>query len=335
MARTSIHILATHPLLALLVLLPSSALAADWADQALPIKKHDFGTVAVAAKTEFRFPIKNPLDRDLRIRTVRASCGCTTAIVETSVIEPGGTGAILARFNTHSFKGKRGATLTVVFDKPYYREAQLRVDGYIRSDMVFYPGAVEFGTVNQGDAVSKASKLMYAGRNDWKVVDVTSNQPWLMSKCVQTLRGNGRVDYEISVDLREDAPTGFFQDELVVLTNDRSMPRVPLRVTGSVESALTISPQAIALGSLKPGETVRQKLIVRGREPFLIDCLTCEGWEVDLAPTTVARTTHILFPSFTPTEKATGPQKVVVEIKTAGEESVTAKALLTAEVREN
>ncbi len=81
MARLSVHLSAVQPLIALLVLLPTSAVAADWADQALPIKKHDFGTVAVAAKTEFRFPIKNPLDRDLRIRTVRelwlhdADCG--------------------------------------------------------------------------------------------------------------------------------------------------------------------------------------------------------------------------------------------------------------------
>ena len=163
---------------------------------------------------------------------------------------------------------------------------------------------------------------------------MTSNQPWLMPKCEQTLRGNGRVDYEITVDLREDAPTGFFQDELLVFTNDHSMPRVPLRVSGNVESALTISPQSIALGSLKPGESVKHQLIVRGREPFLIECLTCDGWDIDVEPSTVAKSTHILFPRFTPTENATGPQKVVVEIKTAGEDSVTAKALLTAEVRE-
>ncbi len=34
----------------------TSSRAADWSDTAFPVKSHDFGTVAVAAKTEFTFP---------------------------------------------------------------------------------------------------------------------------------------------------------------------------------------------------------------------------------------------------------------------------------------
>lgn len=329
MIRTSIV-----SVIALAVVTHSPVYAADWANNAFPVKTHNFGTVAVAAKTEFRFPIRNTTDQDMHIRTVRASCGCTTPIIESKSIPPGGNGSILARFNTHTFKGKRGATLTVVIDRPYYSEVRLRVDGYIRSDMVFHPGAVEFGKVDQGDAITKSSKLLYAGRNDWKVLEVKSNKPWLMPRVEQTLRGNGRVNYDIQVDMREDAPVGFFQDELIVITNDRSMPRVPLRVTGSVESALTISPQAIALGTVKPGQSIKEKLIVRGKEPFTIECLNCEGWRVEFDPTDKEKSTHILFPKFTPEDATKGPQKVVIEIKTAGENSVTAKALLTADVRD-
>src|SRR5690606_496783 len=64
---------------------------ADWSDDAFPIKHHDFGTVAVASKTEFRFPIRNTTTRPIHIQSVRASCGCTTATVETPYIEPGQT----------------------------------------------------------------------------------------------------------------------------------------------------------------------------------------------------------------------------------------------------
>jgi hypothetical protein len=278
--------------------------------------------------------VRNNFQGDLHIRTVRASCGCTTPIVETPLIAPGTEGSILAKFNTHTFKGKRGATLTVIIDQPFYSEVRLRVDGYIRSDMVFHPGAIEFGTVNQGDSVAKVSKLLYAGRNDWEVLDVQSNQPWLMPSVAQTLRGGGRVNYDIKVDIREDAPTGYFQDEVVVITNDRTMPRVPLRISGKVESALTIFPQSLALGSLKPGESIDQRMVIRGREPFLIDSLTCAGWDIDFAPTTAAKTTHVLFAKLTPTAQVVGPQKVTIEIKTVGEKSVTAKALLTADIRD-
>ena len=307
--------------------------AADWRDTTFPVKNHDFGAVAVAAKTEFRFPIVNTFSSHIHIQSVRASCGCTTPFVETEYIAPGQTGTIRARFNTDTFRGKRGATLTVVMDQPFYSEIRLRVDGYIRSDMVFHPGSLEFGTVNQGDAVSKSTKLLYAGRSDWKVVDFRSNQAWLQPSYQQISRGNGRIDYELSVKVREDAPTGYFQDEVTILTNDRTMPRVPLRVTGQVESALSISPQAIALGRLKPGESVPIRLVLKAREPFTIKSIECEGWQVAVDPTPVARTTHLVMASFTPLD-ISGAQKAAVVITTDGQQSVQAKAVLTAEVRD-
>ncbi len=320
--------------LALALLIGVTAInAADWSDTTFPVKSHDFGTVAVAAKTEFRFPIHNNLSSTLHIQSVRASCGCTTPIVENSFIGPNQTGEILARFNTNTFRGKKGATLTVVIDQPFYTEVRLRVDGYIRSDMVFHPGAIEFGQIDQGNGVSKSSKILYAGRPDWQVLDVHSNRPWLMPSFNEVTRSGGRVDYELSVAIREDAPTGFFQDELVVLTNDRTMPRVPLRVSGQVESGLTVSPQAIALGSLKPGQKVTQKLILVGEKPFQVASIQAQGWDIKFAPTSEAKKLHVLYPEFTPTEIVTGPQRETIVIATAGDQSITAKALLTAEIR--
>lgn len=308
--------------------------AERWSDKAFPIKKHNFGTVAVAAKTEFRFPIHNTQKSAMRIRTVRASCGCTTPIIEKKVIEPGESGSILARFNTDTFKGKRGATLTVVIDRPFYSEVRLRVDGYIRKDMVFHPGELEFGQIKQGEPASKQTKVHYAGRKDWQIVDVKSNLPWLVAAVGEPSRNGSRAVYPITVDVGQDAPVGFFQDSIVVITNDSKMPRVPLRVSGEVESPLKISPQAIAIGSLKLGEKVSQKMIVLGQEPFMIESIKAEGWEIEFANATEPKKTHILFADFKPAGDEVGPQKTTIEITTAGDSSFTATALLTADIRD-
>lgn len=322
-------------LIAATVLIPlATATAADWTKTSFPIKSHDFGTVAVAAKTEFTFPVVNNFSSPMHIRSVRTSCGCTSAFVDNEYIEPNQTGGIRARFNTDTFRGKRGATLTVIVDQPVYSEIRLRVDGYIRSDIVFHPGSLEFAKLNQGDRATQSTKVMYAGRSNWEIVDVRSNRPWLIPEVKELNRGNGRVNYEVSVTVREDAPTGFFQDEVLVLTNDQSMPRVPLKVHGQIDSALSISPQAIALGSLKPGQTVSQKMIILGREPFTIESIQAEGWTVDFTPTSEAKKTHILTPSFTPAAETSGPVKSTIVITTAGEGAVSAKALLTADVRD-
>ena len=304
-----------------------------WPDNAFAVKTHDFGTVAVAAKTEFRFPVYNPYTQPLHIQTVRRSCGCTTPIIETEYIEPGKTGSILARFNTGTFRGEKGATLTVVVDKPFYSEVRLRVDGYIRSDMVFHPGAIEFGTVNQGEAASKTTRVLYAGRSNWEIADVRSNVPWLVPSKKLISRSAGRADYELTVAVREDAPTGPFENEIVVITNDTKRPEVPFGVSGTIESPLSISPQAIALNSLKPGQKVQKQLVVKAATPFTIQSITCVGWDITFPAATVAKTVHILPVTFMPTD-AQGPQKVAVEITTAGDQSVTAKAILTADIRE-
>ncbi|MEO1529970.1 MAG: DUF1573 domain-containing protein [Planctomycetota bacterium] len=306
--------------------------SAQLPESVFPVKKHNFGTVAVAAKTEFRFPIYNPYSSPMHIQTVRRSCGCTTPVIETAYVQPGETGSILAKFNTGTFRGEKGATLTVIIDQPFYAEARLRVDGYIRSDMVFHPGAISFGTVNQGEPSTKSSKVLYAGRSDWEIVDVRSNVPWMVTDKKLVSRTGTRTDYEISVTLREDAPTGLFQNEIVVITNDSKRPQVPFRVSGSVKSPLSISPQAITLGAVKPGQKIEKVLVLKGTEPFTVESINCEGWDVDFAPTTVAKSTHIVAATFSATD-ASGPQKVAVEITTAGKDSVTAKAVLTADVR--
>ena len=320
-------------LLCSLVLAPL-ATAADWSATAFPVKKHNFGTVAVASKTEFEFPIHNPFNSTMHIRSVRTSCGCTTAILKDQSIEPGESGTLLARFNTGTFRGKRGATLTVVVDRPRFSEVRLRVDGYIRSDMVFDPGAIEFGGIEQSQPVTNVSKVSYAGRRDWKIIDVRSNLPWLTPQVAEVNRGGGRVNYEISVTVGDDAPIGFFQDELVVRTNDRGMPTVPLRVNGEVKSPLTISPQAIALGKVKSGEAVRQKIVLICREPFQVESIKAEGWDIEFQPTTEAKKTHIVFAEFMASDDGFGPRKTNVMIQAKGQQSMSAEALLTAEIRD-
>jgi hypothetical protein len=312
---------------------PGISQAATWAESAFPIRSHDFGTVAVAAKTEFLFPVVNQSSFPMHLSSVRASCGCTTPTIQTNYLQPGQTGYIKAKFNTDTFRGKKGATVTVVIDQPQYAEVQLKVDGYIRSDMVLHPGSLEFGNVTQGEAVSKSTKVLYAGRSDWQIVDVKTNKPWLLPKVKETVRKGGTINYELAIEVRENAPEGYFQDEVVVVTNDRNKPYVPLRISGQVESVLTLSPQSIALGSLKPGEAVTTRLVLIGKQPFQIDSLTATGWKIDFDASGESKKMHVLRPQFTFMGDQSGPIKASLEIKTAGAESVTAKGTIHADIR--
>ncbi len=326
------HLVRTSALFcSVFVLAAGHAHAADWARELFPVKSHDFGTVAVAAKTEFEFPIHNATGKDIHISNVRASCGCTTPILKEQWVKAGETGSLVARFNTGSFHGKKGATLTVVIDRPSYAEVQLRVDGYIRRDIVFNPGSVEFGKTDVGQGAERRVALAYAGRSDWQIVGVDSTKPFLSVAVEEKTRSGQRVDYDLVVTLSPETPPGFFQEELVVRTNDRSAPRVPLAVTGDVEPPLIIAPQAISTGALKPGGEHVQKLVVRAKRPCKITDIACEGMEVDFSASEEAKAVHVITVRLVANDQL-GAFKNSLVVKTDEGDSWIGSALVTGEV---
>jgi hypothetical protein len=306
---------------------------AGWADSLFSIKTHDFGTVAVAAKTEFDFPIVNNTGRDIHISNVRASCGCTTPIVEEQWIKAGAQGKVTARFNTGSFRGKKGATLTVVFDRPSYAEVQLRVDGYIRQDMVLHPGSVDFGKVKpiESESQERRISIAYAGRSDWRITGVETPVPYLNAEVVEKTRNGQRVDYELIVRLAADAPQGALRNELIITTNDRSMPRVPVSIDGEVQAAFTIAPQVVDVGSLKPGEDYSQRLVIRSSTAFKVTKIECEGFEVDFQPSDSAKDTHLINVRLVAQDRV-GPVKSNLVVFTDSDEAATTNALVTGQV---
>jgi len=277
-----------------LLAITSDATAADWARRLFKKTSHDFGVVARASKTEYSFEFTNTLDTDLHVTYVRSSCGCTKPRVQQRTVKSGETGAVIARYNTRGFTGQRGATVTVVFDRPGYAEVQLHVKGYIRRDVVFHPGKVDFGSIDQGEPAERTVKLEYAGRRDWRIVSVRSPLPHLLVETKETHRAGGRVGYELIARLSDDAPTGYVTTELTLETNDRRFKSVPLVVTGRVSPTLSVSPALLFLGNVPAGSQCTKRLVVRGPEPFRITKVECEDLRFQFEMTDEAKTLHFV-----------------------------------------
>lgn len=280
---------------ALLVQLSAFSHAQDLNQIIAPSQRaHDFGTVARAANTEHRFELFNPFSSEMEISGVRASCGCTTPIVETQRIPPGQRGSLLARFNTGTHTGQKGATVTVTISRPIFTELQLTVKGYIRSDVVLSPGEVAFGTVAEGEPRSMELLLNYVGRSDWSITELTSPLDDVKASYQELSRHNGKVSYKIKVDLTENAPAGFIQSQLVLHTNDRRLTTLPIRLLASVEPDLQVSPQGLALGRIKPGQPIQQRLVIKGREPFRVLDISSDSAEIQYEQDETSRKAHLI-----------------------------------------
>jgi len=288
-------------LLGLFVVLASAGLsqAQDWARKMFDVTSHDFGNVARGAKTEYLFKIHNPFKEEIHISDVRSSCGCTTPRALKDTLATYEESAIVAAFNTKTHLGQRHATLTVVIDKPYHAEVQLQVAGYIRRDIVIHPGEVNLGSIDRGTPAEKHISISYAGRADWRVLDVKSPSSYIETQLIEGPRQNGTVSYDLIVRLKGDAPAGALNEQVVLLTNDERSPEVPLDVEGQVVADLTVSPASLMMGILQPGQKATKQVVIKAKQPFKILGIECDDPAFQAKIPTDARPMHMLPITFT------------------------------------
>lgn len=292
----------------------SNLAAQDWARKMFEVTSHDFGTVARGAKAEFEFKLKNLYEEDVHIAGVRTSCGCTTPRVTKETLKSLESAAVVATYNTSSFYGSKSATITVVIDKPFPAEVQLTVSGYIRSDVVFNPGSLNFGSIQQGSPAERSVTVTYAGRTDWRIADVRSTYGHVEVQLSEPERSGNQTRYEMFVRLLPDAPAGLVNTELSIVTDDVSLKNFPLSVEANIVSPLTVSPSTLSLGVVKPGQTVTKQLLVRAKEPFKITGVECEDCiKAKISPE--SKTLHIVPITYT-AGSTTGAESHPIKIET-------------------
>lgn len=313
----------------LMLLLVSGASAQEWARKMFSETTHDFGTVARGADSEFVFELQNLYKEPIHIASVRASCGCVTPSIVKENLKTWEKGGILAHFNTRTFLGQRAATITVVIDQPFYAEVQLNIKGYIRGDVVFDPGKVEFTSVDQGAKAEQLVRVNYAGRSDWKIVDVRSANEHLEVSIDQQRREAGRVNYQLRVRLKESAPAGYFTDEMVLVTNDGRLQQIPIKVEGNVTPAISVSPASLFLGVVEPGQTVTKQLVVKGKNPFRIKSVTCKDGCFEFQPSDEAKTLHLIPVTFTAASAGKVAEEILIETDMGDGHTATCLAMVT------
>ncbi|MGC3967124.1 MAG: DUF1573 domain-containing protein [Pirellulales bacterium] len=283
---------------------PTVSGAEDWAAQMFDATKHDFGKVARGGKAEFHFVFRNPYVEDVHVASVRSSCGCTTPRASQNTLKTYEEASIVAHFNTDTFLGQRSATLTVTFDKPFYAEVQLQVQGYIRSDIILSPASVDFGNTDVGQSVERVLDLSYAGRPDWKVTGVKSGSQFIEGDVVETGRTGNQVKYQLNVRLKPGAPTGFIREQVLLQTTDSRAPELPIDVEGKVNAPLVVSPNSLFLGILQPGQKVTKQIVVQAKTPFKITGVTASDNCFEFKTGDAAKTVHLVPVTFTAGQQA-------------------------------
>ena len=258
--------------LSLSILGVTPAPAQDWATKMFETTSHDFGSVARGAKAQFQFVFSNIYLETVHIADAQPSCHCTIVTFDKATLNTYEKGAIVATLNTNAFQGQRAATITVTFDKPFYAQVLLSVQGFIRTDVVFQPGSIDLGAVDQGNESDQKVSLVYSGwQPDWKVLAANSPNPSLSVRAVETSRQGNQAWYDVFVHLAKGAPAGYLKDHLMLTTNDQQgNAQIPLLVEGRVLPGVVVTPSPLILGQVRSGQQVTTQVIVKGNKPFRI-----------------------------------------------------------------
>ena len=274
-----------------------AAAAQEWARKMFRDASHDFGTVAAGARAEHRFVVTNLFKETVHIGHASSNCPCVKSIVTKSVLRSRESAESIAVLDTTHFKGQRNVAISVTIDQPFPAEVQLRVAGFIRSDVVFNPGSVNFGQVRYGSRPERMIDVLYAGRNEWEIVDVRTANPHFEAELIEKRRGGGQVEYRLLVRLGVDAPLGYLKDQLSIVTNDGQLARIPIDVEGKVESEFTVSPSPLVFGEVRAGAKVTKPIVVRGTRPFRITEVECDDC-FEVQKPSEAKTYHVLRVTF-------------------------------------
>ncbi len=253
-----------------LFLVASPAFAATWADSMFDELSKDFGSVPRGPALTHHFRVVNNTKGPVSIANVRVSCGCVSASALKNYLEPGEETAVLATMDTTRFIGPKSVTIYVQFDRPAYEEVRLWVQANGRNDFNVTPDALAFGSVRRSTPAAAAVTLTFYGAPDTEITEIKGESNYVLPSVKKVRRTDGEAAFEVSARLRQDTPVGRWYTDVWVATNNASIPQVRVPLTVEVESALSVSPEAVSLGQVALNGESERRVIVRGAKPFRI-----------------------------------------------------------------
>lgn len=74
---------------------------------------HDFGTITEGKVVDWTVNFKNAGDKNLEIKNIKTSCGCTAAVINGKILKPGESGSLKIEFDSANKFGKTSKIISV------------------------------------------------------------------------------------------------------------------------------------------------------------------------------------------------------------------------------
>ncbi len=134
---------------------------------------HSFGTIHHTDKPEHRFVLRNTSEDTVRVTSVKASCGCTAAVVSGSTLPPGGTTSVDVTFiPPRTTNGHVSKTISVYTEGDRQKQYLLRIEAEIESFFTVSPDKIQMDTLITRNVATTVLRLTNASKDTQRIVEV-------------------------------------------------------------------------------------------------------------------------------------------------------------------
>jgi hypothetical protein len=207
---------------------------------------HDFGTIVEGEIAKYNFEVKNTGDVDLKIDRVSASCGCTAAKPEKSILKPNEKTAIQIEFNSNNRLGQQTKYVYVFSNDPTTPELKLSFTGVVVDKSVAFSkdgkaamlklskNSYDFGNVEEGKVVETTVAFKNEGNAVLQITDVKTS-----CGCTAALLSSKELKPGESGTLRIDLDTANREGKLTrtvtLFSNDPKEPNQTFTIFVNIE----------------------------------------------------------------------------------------------------
>jgi Protein of unknown function (DUF1573) len=264
----------------------------------------DFGIVYVQDPLSHDFSLTNTTDHDIRITEIKTDCGCTAAMMDSDLLQPGESASLHVLMTPDQRKGKVEKKVRLFTDLPGNRnwlEVSLRAE--FETVLLLQPAHVYFKDVYHGEGATEEITIRPVENVDVEVISAEVIEGQLDLSLTPVYNGESKTDtdgeddlvkegkkptgWQLVLTLPGDTPAGRFNAEVRLRTNSTLQPSITFPVYGIVRSQVSITPTQCYFGTLTPGE-VKEKIIhveKRGDASLESPIVTCDNphitWTVD------------------------------------------------------
>lgn len=248
---------------------------------------YDFGQVEQGEQVTHLFRFTNQGGRDLRIESVKTSCGCTAAVISANVIPPGQEGTISATFDTTRFAGEKAKSVSVYSNDPIQPVTTLTLQGEITVEVVVDPPQLYLGRLRRGEAMTRTVEVLHDADKPISITRI-ENTSGLITVRSEDVEKEGQKGKKLLVTVGRDVPLGRLNDQIIVTTTSQKRPSITIPVFGSIEGEVVVTPPQVSFGVVRKGEGKAQEVSIKNRAAKPVRVLrvqsSTEDVSAELAP---------------------------------------------------